>query len=176
MAALLLWINAAAAQDFEGRLVYKQTIAGQESKVTVFVRSQEALVKRGDEKPVFYLVSSTNPVFQAWSTGSQKADQGNLPNLAVAKSVKASGSDQVIAGFKASPIKLELPNGQTFTGWYTPDVAFDHNQLLARIQGAEWGQLPAKGLLLRWEVSSSKGGKLMSGELVDHKQGKQDPE
>lgn len=174
---VLLWLglHTAQAQEFEGRLVYKQMIAGQETRVTVFVRPQQALVQRGDQKPIFYLVASTSPLFQAWTAGAQKADEAKLPNLVAAKPLKASGSEQVIAGLKALPIKLQLSTGQILEGWYAPSVAFDHNQLLGRIQGAEWGQVPGKGLLLRWEVSSPKGGKALSGELIDFQQAKQDP-
>lgn len=174
--AFLFWMATASAQDFEGRLVYKQVISGQETKVTVFARSQQALVQRGSEKPTYYLVNANSPLFKAWSNGAQKSNEAKLPPLTPAKFAKTNEAEQVISGFKAKSFKLELANGQILQGWYTPEVAFDHNQLLARIQGAEWGQLPGKGLLLRWELTSTKGGKVLSGELVDYKAGKQDPE
>lgn len=174
-AAFFFLTAMVGAQDFEGRLVYKQVISGQETMLTVFARSQQALVQRGTEMPIYYLVTSSSPLFQAWTKGAQKSDEAKLPQLAPAKFVKSNGGEQVISGFKAKSFKLELDNGQVLQGWYAPEVGFDHNQLLARIQGAEWAQLPGKGLLLRWEVSSAKGGKVLSGELVDHQAGKQDP-
>lgn len=178
LSTLIVWalfISTAFAQEYEGRLLYKQTIAGQETMVTVYIRPQQALIQRGNDKPTFYLVTSGSPLFQAWTTGAVKSDEAKLANLSAVKPLKAAGSEQVIAGFKAKPFKVELANGQTISGWYAPEVVFDHNQLLARIQGAEWAQLPGKGLLLRWEVSSAKGGKMLSGELIDHQRGKQDP-
>lgn len=175
IAAVIFWANTAVAQSFEGRLVYKQVIAGQETKVTVFARPQQVLVQRGHEKPTFYLVNSESPLFQAWTSGAQKSDEAKLPQLVPAKFIKTNGGEKIISGFKAKPIQLELANGQTLTGWYTTEVAFEHNQLLERIQGAEWGHLPGKGLLLHWEVNSPKGGKVMVGELIDYQNGKQDP-
>jgi hypothetical protein len=170
-----LFLSTAFAQEYEGRLLYKQTIAGQESLVTVYVRPQQALIQRGNDKPIFYLVSAESPLFQAWTQGAVKSDEGKLATLSMVKPLKAAGTEQIIAGFKAKPFKLELANGQLISGWYAPTVAFDHNHFLARIQGAEWAQLPGKGLLLRWEVSSAKGGKMLTGELIDYQAGKQDP-
>ena len=132
-------------------------------------------MQRGTDKPTYYLVTSTSPLFQAWTKGAQKSDEAKLPVLRPAKFGKTNGGEQVISGFKALPFRLELANGQILQGWYAPNVSFDHNQLLARIQGEEWAQLPGKGLLLRWELTSTKSGKILSGQLIDHQAGKQDP-
>lgn len=175
LAVWSLFISTAFAQEYEGRLLYKQSIAGQETMVTIYVRPQQVLIQRGNEKPTYYLVTSGSPLFQAWTKGASKSDEAKLPNLPAVKTLKAGGAEQVIAGFKAKPFKVELAGGQVIQGWYAPEVAFDHNQLVARIQGAEWAQLAGKGLLLRWEVSSAKGGRMLAGELIDHQIGKQDP-
>ncbi len=80
-----------------------------------------------------------------------------------------------MAGFKAQSVRYELADGSVFEGWYTTDLAFQHNAFVNRLLGHEWGWLPANGVLLRWQLSNAKGITQIVGELESYKAGKQDP-
>lgn len=173
---LLFFGGVAIAQSYEGRLVYREMVGSTERQVTLFVAPQQVLIKRGEEKALFYLIHATERGFSAWQGGASKADQGTFkPTAKPAKMLPAKGKEQIISGFKAQSLRYELADGSIFEGWYTTDLPFQHNAFVNRLLGNEWGWLPANGILLRWQVSNSKGGSQMAGELVSHQAGKQDP-
>lgn len=172
----LLFGNLVNAQSFEGRLVYRETVSGAERQVTMHVAPKQALIKRGEDNALYYLVNATERGFSAWQAGASKTDVGQLTAVVKpAKVMPSSNQEQIIAGFKARQIRYDLPDGSRFEGWYTTDLSFQHNAFVHRLLGHEWGWLPADGVLLRWQFTDAKGRSLVSGELTAHQPGKQDP-
>lgn len=165
------------AQSFEGRFTYREQVGGSDRTVTIYTSPEKALVKRGSDKALFYLISAKSNQFSAWQSGSFKADEGKLNVWAKsAKNLVVKEETQIIAGFKAQPLKYQLADGSVFEGWYTAEVAFDHNIFVHRLLGHEWGKLPAQGVLLRWSLTDAKGRVVVSGELQSYQSGKQDPQ
>lgn len=172
----LLMSGMTIAQSYEGRLVYRETVSGKEQQVTLFVAPKQVLIKRGEEKALNYLVHATNREFYAWQTGASRADKAQLKFApSQTKMLPGVQQEQIMAGFKAQQIHFELPDGNQFEGWYTADIPFQHNALVHRLLGYEWGFLPTDGVLLRWQFTDAKGRSLVTGELVSHQAGKQDP-
>lgn len=165
------------AQSFEGRLTYREQVGGAERTVTIYASPEKVLVKRGNEKALFYLISANSNQYFAWQTGSFSADQGKFSAPGKApKAIESSNTTQIIAGLKARQLKYALADGSVFEGWYTDGLAFDHNTMIHRLLGHEWGKLPAKGVLLRWSLTDAKDRMLVSGELQAYETGKQDPQ